>query len=500
MREMNRAGNRGEANMSPKLALLRSLRLFRSAAVLVCLAAGVSSGLATGDDGQFEFGRQLFEHKWVPNDPLTPGGDGLGPLHNADSCVACHHLGATGGAGAGKHNVELMTLVSGVSARKRNVLQEKAGKMHPAFAADNGAAATVMLHKFGTDPGYERWRLSVLGIKLPAHTSAEKAAQVRRAAADRDSSAPPVATVPRTVGLPLLISRRNTTALFGAGLIDSIPEKVLLDLEKTQDDRSDDLRGRLSRTASGSVGRFGWRGQVGSLREFVVAACAMELGLQNEKNPQALDPLDPKHRLKGNDLTQAQCDALAAYCASLPAPVRIEPASARDAEHASRGEKLFASSGCAACHVPNVGKVEGIYSDLLLHDMGEGLSDPIPANPEKGTAMTVTEVIGGGSSAYGGGGSLVESLSPAALALRREWRTPPLWGLRDSAPYLHDGRARTLSEAITAHGGEAESSTQKFRGLDFVARSDLLDFLNTLAAPIANPRAVAVRADSVGKP
>src|SRR5262249_647763 len=158
--------------------------------------------------------------------------------------------------------------------------------------------------------------------------------------------------------------------------------------------------------------------------------------------------------------------ALAAYCASLPAPVRIEPASPKDAEHVNRGERLFASCGCTACHVPDVGKVEGIYSDLLLHDMGEVLSDPIPANPEKGTALTVTEVVGGGSSAYGGGGGrVVESLSPAALALRREWRTPPLWGLRDSAPYLHDGRARTLSDAITAHGGEAESSAQKFRGL-----------------------------------
>jgi CxxC motif-containing protein (DUF1111 family) len=488
--------------MSQKLPFGQSLGHMHAVALLAFLAVGVSSALAAADDGQIELGRQLFEHKWVPNDPLTPGGDGLGPLSNADSCVACHHLGATGGAGAGKHNVELMTLGSGLSVRRRNALQEKAGKLHPAFAADNGAAATVMLHKFGTDPGFERWRLSVLGIKLPAHTTAEKAAQARRAAAERDSSAPPVAPVPRTVGLPLLISRRNTTALFGAGLIDSIPEKVLLELEKTQDERSDELRGRLARTASGAVGRFGWRGQVGNLREFVVSACAMELGLQNEKHPQALDPLDPKLRLKGNDLTQAQCDALATYCASLPAPVRIEPASARDAEHARRGEKLFASCGCTACHVPEVGKVEGIYSDLLLHDMGEVLSDPISANPEKGTALTVTEVVGGGSSAYGGGGGrIVESLSPAALALRREWRTPPLWGLRDSAPYLHDGRARTLSEAITAHGGEAESSAQKFRGLDFVARSDLLDFLNTLAAPAANPRAVAeVRVDSIGKP
>jgi CxxC motif-containing protein (DUF1111 family) len=473
--------------MRPKLSLLRLLRHYWLFAVPVWLSPAVAS--AAGGDDQVELGRQLFEHKWVANDPLTPGGDGLGPLHNADSCVACHHLGATGGAGAGEHDVELMTLGPGggrSSARKRSALQAKAGKLHPAFAARNGAAATVMLHKFGTDPRYERWRLSVLGFKLPADTNSEKAAEVRLAAADREWSTPPVADVPRTVGLPLQISRRNTTALFGAGLIESIPEKVLLDLERSQDDRSDDLRGRVARTASGAVGRFGWRGQVGTLREFVVSACAMELGLQNEKHPQALDPLDPRHRLKGDDLTKAQCDALVAYVASLPAPVRIEPARPKDAEHVSRGEKLFASCGCVACHVPDVGKVEGIYGDLLLHDMGEGLSDPIPANPERGTAMTVTEVQSSGS-AYGGSSQIVESLSPAALALRREWKTPPLWGLRDSAPYLHDGRARTVSAAISAHGGEAESSAQKFRGLDFVARSDLLDFLNTLSAPDSAP-------------
>src|SRR5262245_64431480 len=201
--------------MSQKLPFGQSLGPMPAVALLAFLAVGVSSGHATADDGQIELGRQLFEHKWVPKDPLTPGGDGLGPLHNADSCVACHHLGATGGAGAGKHNVELMTLVSGVSARKRNVLQEKAGKMHPAFAADNGAAATVMLHKFGTDPGYERWRLSVLGFKLPADLESDKAAQLRTAAAESESSGAPVAGVPRKVGLPLLISRRNTTALFG---------------------------------------------------------------------------------------------------------------------------------------------------------------------------------------------------------------------------------------------------------------------------------------------
>ena len=74
--------------------------------------------------------------------------------------------------------------------------------------------------------------------------------------------------------------------------------------------------------------------------------------------------------------------------------------------------------------------------------------------------------------------------------LRREWKTPPLWGVRDFAPYLHDGRAKTLVQAIAAHGGEAEKSAKKFAGLDFVQRSHLVMFLNSLAGPPSQSTAV----------
>jgi mono/diheme cytochrome c family protein len=203
----------------------------------------------------------------------------------------------------------------------------------------------------------------------------------------------------------------------------------------------------------------------------------MELGLQNAGHAQADDPLNPRRHLAGNDLSQAHCDALLAFVAALPAPSRLPAAGRLEAELLNEGERLFESTGCSACHVRDVGNVRGIYSDLLLHDMGPALEDPLPAFPDHikvGTRST-------GSSGYGGGS--VDIFADIPSNIRREWKTPPLWGVRDSAPYLHDGRARTLAEAIVAHGGQAESSVNNFKGLDYLSRTRLIAFLNSLGAP-----------------
>jgi CxxC motif-containing protein (DUF1111 family) len=145
------------------------------------------------------------------------------------------------------------------------------------------------------------------------------------------------------------------------------------------------------------------------------------------------------------------------------------------------GEEVFNAVGCVACHMQRVGRIDGIYSDLLLHDMGPELSDAAPAIPAGSSSA-------GFAGYYGSGGSLLPRTPGAAIPgslaeLRREWRTPPLWGVRDSAPYLHDGRALTLEEAIRAHGGEAAGTVAKFRALTALERDSLLVFLGTLAAP-----------------
>jgi CxxC motif-containing protein (DUF1111 family) len=127
-----------------------------------------------------------------------------------------------------------------------------------------------------------------------------------------------------------------------------------------------------------------------------------------------------------------------------------------------------------------VARIDGIYSDLLLHDMGAELSDAAPAIPAGAPRVS--------SGGYGGGSNVLPSspgtpITSSLAELRREWRTPPLWGVRDSAPYLHDGRATTLEEAIRAHGGEAAGVVTKFRELTAMERDSLLAFLDTLAAP-----------------
>ncbi len=116
------------------------------------------------------------------------------------------------------------------------------------------------------------------------------------------------------------------------------------------------------------------------------------------------------------------------------------------------------------CHRPKIADVGGIYSDLLLHDMGPALSD---------------------SGSYHGISQLDFSNEGVR---RREWRTPPLWGFRDSGPYLHDGRARNLEEAVALHGGEGEDSAKKFFKLIPDERLRVQAFLRSLAPPIAASR------------
>src|SRR5207302_2525840 len=135
----------------------------------------------------------------------------------------------------------------------------------------------------------------------------------------------------------------------------------------------------------------------------------------------------PDYQPPGLDLTLEQCNQLTAFVAALPRPLERDPAEGVALEKISAGKKLFLKVGCADCHTPDLGSVEGIYSDLLLHRMGAPL-------------------VGGGS--YNEPPPEVPDAPPGQGPRADEWRTPPLWGVADSAPYLHDGRAPTLQEAI----------------------------------------------------
>ena len=529
-------------------------------------------------------GAEIFTREWIPGDQRSHGGDGLGPVFNDSSCVACHNQGGTGGAGPASKNVDIVTAfhaplqqlprqteaisvpqtlpgivfqsvfgnldnqsaqssadsdaaVQEVSedkgeeqlgpvdkvrlAQKEQAERRKAQmeaerknltKLHPGFAFAN----SVVLHKGGTFGGYETWRSQVAGMRFGSQP---------RLGVDVQMFDPQVVAVmeeqisqrPRNVqasnggrlmgqlkqqvllarrrgantsirqgNFVITKSQRNTTALFGAGLIDSIPTEVLEALEVTQA-KGKKVSGRIAWLKDGSAGRFGWKSQKSRLSSFVMTACAVEVGLNVPDHPQAGHPQKADYMPAGLDLNQAQCDALIAYISDLSAPVQRPFGDEVDKGYISGGHALFVKVGCADCHVENVGEVAGIFGDLLLHDMGGELGDTgsyevfIPNSTPEGEVIQLTRQSGPAS----------RIPKKVTGATRQEWRTPPLWGIRDSAPYLHDGRAETLAQAIAMHGGESARSTQKFFALTDAERFKVISFLKSLVAP--SPQVASVR-------
>jgi RNA polymerase sigma factor (sigma-70 family) len=414
-------------------------------------------------------GEALFAREWVRDDPAGHGGDGLGPVYNEKSCVACHGLASPGGAGPVNQNVVILTAVS-----DRGKPPAGLDRVHPGFRDSQ----SIVLHRFGTHPDYAAWRnqFGNRGAVIesepapapPGETVEQRIERIRQHT--RQGGRPRARTllVQSRGFIRMTLSERNSPALFGAGQIDGIPSDVLVALAESQPAQ---VRGRVGRTSRGAVGRFGWKAQVASLHEFVRGACASELGLEVPGHAQAVSPVGPLAEAGVVDMTQAECDALVAYVRSLPAPSVVYPPEPEASRDLIEGSERFASVGCAECHRPTLGEVRGIYSDLLLHRMGVDLDDPGPG--------------------YGGEGRpvpLPDGPSPG------EWRTPPLWGFRDTAPYLHDGRASNLEQAVALHGGQGADSAHKYFSLPARERAKVEAFLNSL---VSRPRAetpVVVRA------
>jgi RNA polymerase sigma factor (sigma-70 family) len=403
-------------------------------------------------------GELLFTKEWAPNDPLSRGGDGLGPVYNDTSCVACHGLGAPGGAGPESKNVVLVTAIPNNCGPAQPLEQ-----LHPGFRGSRSA----VLHRHGTDPAYASWRQHFAD---PSHNPQQSSGPNQREEsiqnrikAVKEQTAPGRRVRERSGNLPsmngfsLSLAERNTPALFGAGHIDEIPSEVLVAVAACQ---SAEVKGRVGRTKEGRIGRFGWKAQLPSLHEFVRGACANELGLEVPGNSQAASPLAPFKKANALDLDEADCDALVSYIRALPAPVEVDPAGPIGTDHMRAGRRLFADLECGSCHMPTLGGLRGIYSDLLLHDMGQSLSDS--------------------GSTYG-----IDGPNTPEGPTAREWRTPPLWGYRDSGPYMHDGRAQNLEEVVAFHEGQANASAKRFFSLSALERDQVEAFLKSLVAPSA---------------
>ena len=337
--------------------------------------------------------------------------DGLGPAFNGTSCGACHSVPAVGGISP--------------------MAEVRAGHRDPdgTFRALD-ASGNTLFHTFS----------------LPNHAC--------------QPVLPPDTNV---------VARRMPIPLFGAGLIEAIPDDTILALADPLDRNRDGSAGRASivvdlATGERRVGRFGWKAQVATLLTFAGDAYRNEMGITNDLFPSELAFGIHAEQLKACDFTAdpedrkdpvtglRDIDHFAAFMKFL-APIPRGPIdqTVRD------GERVFAALGCAACHVPALAtgassnplfdrKTVPLYADLLLHDIGTG-----------------------------------DGIRQAdSTASPDEIRTPALWGLRLRRPFLHDGSAATVADAVLRHAGEAQPAREGFVRLDDVSRAALMAFLQSL--------------------
>ncbi|MCO4746124.1 MAG: hypothetical protein KC912_15110 [Proteobacteria bacterium] len=239
-----------------------------------------------------------------------------------------------------------------------------------------------------------------------------------------------------------VIELRNPPTTLGTGALDAISDAAIIAGEDPDDLDGDGISGRV-RMVGDLVGRYGWKANVPTAADFAADALLNELG-------QTIDPSYSTFTGTDNDahpdpeLSGADYEALSFYLANLGPPQPVEP---EDTAAASAGEVHFIAAGCDSCHLPDLGGVPA-YTDLLLHDVG----DPNGAFVDQDPGVLTTE-----------------------------YRTAPLWGVRDTAPYLHDGRAPTLIDAVlSGHFGEASAARSVIEALSESEQHELEAYLESL--------------------
>ncbi len=335
--------------------------------------------------------------------------DGLGPVFNGESCSQCHVQGAVGGAG---NDLQLtrVTRIGGIRNGLYSDLEDLGGPV----------LQSRSLKEF--DPSY------------------------------------PISAEVVPTGAQF-VSHRITTPLFGAGLVEAIPDATII--ARTNMKLPDGVAGVANmafnpETNNVEVGRFGWKAQLSSLTIFSGDAYLNEMGITtplfpSENLPQG-HPIGPGLDVAGDPEDAEDAEAFASFMRFLAPPTR-----AVLSVNAKKGEVLFSQLGCANCHVPsmNIGpnanaalsnKDVNLYSDLLVHKMGSQLADGIIQGKATGEMF----------------------------------RTAPLWGLSKRVLFMHDGRATSFEGAIMTHGGEAEKAKQRFNSTKQGDRSALIEFLSSL--------------------
>jgi CxxC motif-containing protein (DUF1111 family) len=402
------------------------------------------------ESAQVDLGQSVFDTQWLAAGmPGISGRVGVGPLFNAAACNACHDAGGRGRGPAGDGTAPIALVVQ-LEVPSADVSEEPRGdpvygRVFNTSALDGVQVEGAVMIRYSETAGYYypfggRWNLRVPHYHLVRLGHGPLSAKT-------------------------VIEPRLAPALFGAGLLEAVPESAIGEgAAKQAGGGYSGIPAWQLRGGKRLLGRLGWQGNAVSIRDQTTRAFANEMGLTSNDRPHDdCTPAEADCRAQPNggspEISQELLDAVVAFVGTLAVPE--SPAHAKSG---SLGPELFANIGCAACHRPQLPvelpgsggtRVLGViapYTDLRLHDLGVDMAD--------------------------------ENASGAKVISR--WRTAPLWGSgyrlkRESHPtFLHDGRARSAEEAILWHSGEAARARYNFIKLGPRARQVLLRWLETL--------------------
>jgi len=408
---------------------------------------------------KFLAGRSVFRRQWASIVSLN-GDWGLGPTFVNDRCIGCHINNGRGHPpAAGEQPASMLVRLS-----LPGTAEHGGPRPHPDYGDQFQNRSLDGSSQDLAHGGEPIPREADLYVDWQEHS-------VTLADGDTVMLRKPVLRIKNPAFGPVgavMTSLRVAQPLVGIGFLDAVPEQTILELARSQKARG--ISGRPNRVWDEvnqrmALGRYGWKANVPSLKQQIALAAIGDMGVNSNLYPQQNCPAIQTacaNMLPGNfpELIDMEVDALELWLQALAVPARRNMGDAQ----VQRGAKLFSQAQCSVCHVPQMrtGTIDGLpqiagqtfhaYTDLLLHDMGEGLADG----------------------------------RPDFAAGPRDWRTPPLWGLGLSqtvtgdSTLLHDGRARNVTEAILWHGGEAEPSRDAFAAMPKADRAALVKFVEAI--------------------
>jgi CxxC motif-containing protein (DUF1111 family) len=416
----------------------------------------------------FKVGDGVFRRLWVSAPASVTSSDGLGPLFNARGCQACHLRDGRGRPPEPGEAASSLLLRLSIPPRGPDDRALLAGGRVPAIG---DPVYGLQLQTFGIQGHAAEGQVAIDWAEEEVALAGGEMVRLRRPTF-RIENAGYGAFAPG-----LMLSPRIAPPMIGLGLLEAVPEADILAGADPEDRDGDGISGRAARVWSNAqgrmmLGRFGWKALAPTMLDQVADAFAADMGLSTrlhrggfgectEAQAACRTAIDGADRREGVEVTDRLLDLVVFYARNLGVPARGPAAATAEAR---RGRALFRDAGCAGCHRPgfttatlpdrpeHAAQRIWPYSDLLLHDMGEGLADHRPEGDADG----------------------------------REWRTPPLWGIGRTravsghTQFLHDGRARSLIEAILWHGGEASRARDAVATMAPADRAALIAFLESL--------------------